>query len=84
MNAPLQVKREKDESQPFICAQVDSRVSPASLTQLQVDMLRNDADPKENTGYQVRKPLLYSLKENLCLNNHDSLKQRYFTTPKND
>lgn len=61
MNATLQVRGGRVHSQTFICAQVDSRVSPASLTWLQVGLLRKDADTNEITTYQVWKCLFIVL-----------------------
>ena len=40
-----------DEAQPFICAQLDSPVSPASLTWSQVGRLRKDTHPNEDTTH---------------------------------
>lgn len=74
------------EPQPFMCAQVDFRVSPASLTWLQVGMLRKDVDANENTTYQVQKVLLhrlFNLKENLHFDNL-KLKKKVISAQKKD
>lgn len=85
-DATLQVRGWMLESliEPFICARVDSRVSPASLTWLQVGMLRKDAGTTEKATYQVWKFLLYRpalsyLKENLHFNNLMFFKTQFYS-----